>query len=140
MYTTLNNNNGQVNNQESPVWNQPHQIIIERWTKPRSNRDGNGSNRGILLKSTIDGSNKWLTLWSGHHIFRDLKWGASCYYDPNFEPHERLKIGIGNQSPPPIDNSQARADYYNQMAEPPRQQSTYPSSVINNMNICLRWR
>lgn len=68
MYTNMNN--GQTT-QESPVWEntQPHRVKIIRFTKARLDKSGKSS-RGILLKSSIDGSEKWLSCDTANPVFK----------------------------------------------------------------------
>lgn len=110
--------NGQVQTQD--VWQIKHPVKILRWTKARSNRDGNGTNRGVEVQSTISGETRWVSLWSGNVLFKMLNWGSTCTYDPTVDTNNRLQIG--NSQPP---TNQAQADYFSRQAEFVPQQSVY---------------
>ena len=120
MYSNTNQNNPQQQ-AESQVWQTPQMVTIGRWTKPRQNRDGNGVSRGVCLKSSIDGSEKWISLYSNHHVFKMLNWGSQCFYQPTEEPHNRLQIGVAPQQ----QTNQPQADYYSRQAQPANTQSVY---------------
>jgi hypothetical protein len=123
MYTNSKQSNNQVD-----VWKQPQQVKIVRWTKPRPNRDGNGSNRGVEVQSSINGETRWVSLWDGHYLFKQAQWGSNVHYEPNAEPHQRLQLTANNQqtnAPPQTNDPQVLADYYSRLAAQQPQQSLY---------------
>lgn len=123
MYTNSKQSNNQVD-----VWKQPQLVKIVRWTKPRANRDGNGSNRGVEVQSSINGETRWVSLWDGHYLFKQAQWGSNVHYEPNAEPHQRLQLTANKQqtnAPPQTNDPQVLADYYSRLAAQQPQQSIY---------------
>lgn len=130
MYSTQNNNNSQASQNRLP----PGWYTMKAKTKERVGLDGN-SNRGILIHNQQTGEQQWITIPAANEVCR-LNFGSKVYYHGHnarpsltFRPEQANDPTFDNggvqQTPPPIDNSQARADFYNRVSQSP--QSVYDS-------------
>lgn len=125
---TYSNNYTPTNNNQQVDWSYPRRVIKKAMTKARANKNGNGVNRGILIVDPGTNEEKWITVDGNANEVIRLDFGSWCWYAGEGN-RPSLQVSQPQQTPPPIDNSQARADFYNRMADQPNNYSNQYSSL-----------
>ena len=116
------NNN---NNFQQPNWSYPRQVIKKAMTKARTNKDGNGSNRGILIVDPQTQAERWININSINEVCK-LQNGSYCYFAGE---GNRPSLTVSQQTPL---TNQSVADTYSRQAHSQLHGEALPQFDNNN--------